>query len=161
MWRAYLKATYEWNWDEAEVDFQRALELNPGLVMARVYYASTVMAPQGRFAEALAHLNAARLLDPASVVLSTAMGMVHYLYNDVDAALDELKRAVSLNSEYYGAHRFLAFAMHRRGDTAAAIQLLEDVRHLATDDPRILGALGYLLGVSGRIDPAQRSDGRV
>ena len=155
MWRAYLKATYEWNWDEAEVDFQRALELNPSLVPARVFYASTVMAPLGRLTEALAHLNAARLLDPASVVLSTAMGMVLYLQNDFDAAVEELQQATALNSEYYGAHRFLSFAMHMSGDTEAAIDLLEGVRHLAGDDPRVLAALGYLLGRAGRTEPAR------
>jgi TolB-like protein/Flp pilus assembly protein TadD len=155
MWRAYLKATYEWNWDEAEVDFQRALELNTGLVPARVYYASTVMAPLGRFDEALAHLNAARLLDPASVVLRTAMGMVHYLQNDLHCAVDELRQAMALNSEYYGAHRFLAFAMHRQGETDAAIHVLDGVRQLAVDDPRILAALGYLQGLAGRTGAAR------
>lgn len=155
LWRAYLKATYEWNWDEAEVDFQRALELNPSLVSARIYYASTVMAPLGRFAEALAHLNAARLLDPASVVLSTAMGMVHYLRHQAAAAVEELRQAIALNSEYYGAHRYLAFAMHGLGETADAIRLLEDVRYLAADDPRISGALGYLYGAAGQPDSAK------
>jgi serine/threonine-protein kinase len=155
LWRAYLKATYEWNWDEAEVDFQRALELNPGLVAARIYYASTVMAPAGRFDEALAHLNAARLLDPASVVLCTAMGMVHYLRSDLDSAIAELRQAIGLNSEYYGAHRFFAFALHGRGETDAAIHVLEGVRHLAVDDPRILAALGYLHGVAGHTESAR------
>jgi len=154
MWRAYLKATYEWNWDEAEVDFQRSLELNPRSVQARVYYASSVMAPQGRFVEALAHLNAARLLDPASVVLTTTVGIVHYLNNNFDTAVDELRQAMALNSEYYGAHRFLAFALHKRGETEAATDLLDRVRHVAADDPRVLAALGYLHGASGRAEPA-------
>jgi TolB-like protein/tetratricopeptide (TPR) repeat protein len=154
LWRAFLNAAFHWQWDEAEVDYQRALELNPNLVEARLYYAATVMNPQGRFAEARAHLGAAALLEPASPVLMTAMAMTDYFCGDLDSAIAQCRRAIEGNSEYYGAHRLMSEALLRRGQGAEAVRVLEEARPRAGADPRILASLGH---VFGRVGEAERA----
>jgi serine/threonine-protein kinase len=154
LWRAFLNAAFHWQWDEAEVDYQRALELNPNLVEARLYYAATVMIPQGRFAEARAHLGAAALLEPASPLLTTAMAMTDYFCDDLDSAAAQCRRVIESNAEYYGAHRLLSAVLLRRGQGAEAVQVLEEARRRAGADPRILAALGYTFGRMGETERA-------
>jgi adenylate cyclase len=48
-----IQALYRWNWAEAEREFRRAAELNPGNPSAHTYYAVLCLAPLGRLDEAL------------------------------------------------------------------------------------------------------------
>jgi adenylate cyclase len=154
MWRGFMHASYEWNWDEAEVDFQQALDLNPNLTTARIYFAGLIMLPQGRFDEALAHLRAAERLDSASVILYTVLAMTQRLLGDLPAAEGSCRRANALNREYYGAYRTLAFTLHGLGRTAEAIAELESALPLAGDDMRIACLLAYFRAVSGERERA-------
>lgn len=154
MWRGFLNAALQWNWDEAEVDYQRALELNPSLVQARLYYATTVMNPQGRFAEARAHLGAAALLDPASAMLSAATGMTEYFSGDYPAAMEHYRRALELVPTFHGARRLLAYALLEAGQSEEALRALELAEPVVDVDARLLGAQGLLLGRMGRVEEA-------
>ncbi|WP_321473539.1 tetratricopeptide repeat protein [uncultured Paludibaculum sp.] len=154
LWRGFLNAALQWNWDEAEVDYQRALELNPSLVQARLYYATTVMNPQGRFAEARAHLGAAALLDPASSMLSAATGMTEYFSGDFEAAMDHYRRAIELNPGFHGVRRLLAYALLASGQGEEALRALELAEPVVEGDARLLAAQGYVLGRLGKYEQA-------
>lgn len=156
LWRGFLNAVLQWNWAEAEVDYERALELNPSLVEARLFYAATVMNPQGRFLEARAHLGAAALLDPASVMLSAATGMTEYFSGDYEAALEHYRRAIELNSSFYGAHRLMAYPLLSLGRGDEALHSLELAEPLAAGDPRLLATQGYVHGRLGHGEQATR-----
>lgn len=155
LWRGFLNATLQWNWDEAEVDYQRALELNPSLVQARLYYAATVMNPQGRFAEARAHLGAASLLDPASVLLNAAIGMTEYFCGSYEAAIAHYRRAMELNSAFAGGRRLMSYALLAGGRAEEALQVLEEAELGTETDVRMLAAQGYHLGRLGRAEQAE------
>jgi tetratricopeptide (TPR) repeat protein len=53
----------DWDFEGAEEQFLRALDLDPGSVLAHQQYA-TLLSYSGRFAEAIEHLEIARDLDP-------------------------------------------------------------------------------------------------
>lgn len=60
---------YDWNWESAEEEFLRAIELNPSYTSAYQWYAA-FLNTQGRFAEAQAAQKSARELDPFSLILN-------------------------------------------------------------------------------------------
>jgi tetratricopeptide (TPR) repeat protein len=155
MWRGLLKAIHDWNWDEAEVCFQRALDLNPNLVPARVYYAAVVMCPQGRFDEARAHLGTAALLDPASVALEMARGLVLLFVGEWPEAEAAFRRCLALNSEFYSAARMLARVMQAQGRPSEAAVVLQQALPAAGNDLRVLATLGHLRGATGDADGAR------
>lgn len=64
-----VKFWYEWNWQTAEEEFLRAIELNPSYASARQWYASYLCA-SGRLEEAQAEQRRARELDPHSLILN-------------------------------------------------------------------------------------------
>ena len=68
--RGYVKAFYDWHWREAEMDFKRAIALNPGNSTAHAWY-GYLLAVNGRFDESIAELATAHELDPLSTVISS------------------------------------------------------------------------------------------
>jgi len=60
---------YDWNWEAAEREFLRAIELNPSYSSAYQWYAA-YLNTQGRFDEAQAAQKSARELDPFSLILN-------------------------------------------------------------------------------------------
>ncbi len=60
---AWVSSSFDWNWEEAERRFRRALELNPNNATAHHWYAGFLRA-MGRFGEALREIDRAQALDP-------------------------------------------------------------------------------------------------
>ena len=60
------KADFEYDWQGAEQEFKRAIELNPNYAEARFRYAWTYLAPLGKSEEAIAEMKKALELDPFS-----------------------------------------------------------------------------------------------
>jgi tetratricopeptide (TPR) repeat protein len=61
-----VMALYDWDWNSAERELQRAVELNPESIEIHQWFAYYVLAPQRRFEEALGHIQEAKWLDPLS-----------------------------------------------------------------------------------------------
>jgi tetratricopeptide (TPR) repeat protein len=70
---AYVKLTYDWDWQGAEVEFKRSLELNPGYARGHHWYAHLLLS-SGRGDEALAESNRALELDPVSPIINLHLG---------------------------------------------------------------------------------------
>ena len=67
----------EWDWAGAEIEFKRALELNPNLARAHGRYAS-YLTLMGRHTEALTEIKRAQELDPLSINLRFGEGAALY-----------------------------------------------------------------------------------
>jgi TolB-like protein len=83
---------YDWNWQEAERRFQRAINLNPQLVGARAAYVRFLRS-MGRFEEARQHTLFAAKRDPTPSQGAVGMGRVSYFAKDFDRAHRELMQA--------------------------------------------------------------------
>ena len=153
--QGFLKSAIEWDYPDAEAAYRKAIDLHPGIADAHHYYATTLLAPLGRFEEAEEHLRAALAIDPGALVPNTGLGIVYYLRGDNEAALEQFEATLALNANYYGAHRMMAYALLRQGDTEEAVRLLESAQALAPGDSRLLSALGYCYGRAGRSAAAE------
>jgi len=72
-----LKFIYEWNWSQAEAEFQKAIEVDPNNILARNWYANFLRTHK-RFDEAWRQLNRGLEIDPLSLSLNILMGGVFY-----------------------------------------------------------------------------------
>lgn len=100
MARGSLQFAYDWDWTGAEKSLRRALEVQPGSVMARSYLAR-LMETLGRYDEALAYLVEAARLDPLepaiitrSVSTKISMGRLDDAEQEIQSALQSGERAV-------------------------------------------------------------------
>jgi serine/threonine protein kinase/Tfp pilus assembly protein PilF len=74
--RASARTMLNYDWNEAESDYQRALELNPNDLNAHIQYAVSLLAPLGRDAEAQAQLAYVQAVDPNSLLTNVTRAWV-------------------------------------------------------------------------------------
>jgi Tfp pilus assembly protein PilF len=112
---------YDWQWDEAEKEFRRAVELNPNYALVRIWYANLLMSRR-RMDEAMHEVMVARDLDPFSLIVNTNVGWVLNFAGHPAEAAEQLARTLELDSEYVQARWRLADALLRtkRFDEAVA-----------------------------------------
>jgi TolB-like protein/DNA-binding winged helix-turn-helix (wHTH) protein/cytochrome c-type biogenesis protein CcmH/NrfG len=81
---------YDWNWPEAEKEYNLALQLNPNYVNAHLEYGRFVQA-MGRNDEALAHMHCAEELDPFNIAVKEIEAWVTYASRRYDLALEQFE----------------------------------------------------------------------
>jgi len=111
---AVIRADYVWDWQGAESEFQRALELDPKDVNTHQWHA-VFLARLGRFKEAFAEIGTAKELDPLSLPVATREGEILRYARRYDEAIEELRRAIDLEPSFKFTHVQLASAYELRG----------------------------------------------
>jgi adenylate cyclase len=104
---AVIRADYDWDWEGAETEFQRALELDPKHVNAHQWHA-VFLAKMGRFKEAFPEIKTAKELDPLSLPVATSAGSILRYARRYDEAIEELRRAIELEPSFKFTHVELA-----------------------------------------------------
>lgn len=137
----------------AEQAFLRALEMEPNRVDAMAGLATHVMAPQRRFAEAVALLGKA---DQASVRTILASGWLQFWSGDFAGAVAQCRQAFKVDANEPDIYLLLGRAYAALGQHREAIIACGRGRVLAPEDPRIAAALSYSFGRSGETEESNR-----
>jgi serine/threonine-protein kinase len=124
---AYAIHTYEWNWDEAEREYRRAIELNPNYATARQWYAEFLTA-NGRFDEAEAQGLKALEIDPMSPIINAVLAFNATMARRYDKAIEQGTRTTQLFPDFAPGHAYLGLALLESGRPRDAIAALEAAR---------------------------------
>lgn len=138
----------DWDWEGAETELRRAVELDPSASEARIWYANLLTAV-GRHDEALAEAVRARERDPVSILASLNVGWTLTKARRYEEAVVELRRALELDPNFALTHEELAWCYTHQGRFPEAFAEFDRVGR-DPNDP----FLGFLYGVSGRRDEA-------
>ena len=95
---------FEWNWADAEKEFQRALALNPNYALAHHWHGNLYLSPLGRHAEAIAELKRAQELDPLSLIVQTDLGFAYFFAGQYDAAFSHYQKVLAANPSFAPVH---------------------------------------------------------
>jgi len=140
-----------WDWQAAEREFKRAIEIDPEYAPAHYHY-SNLLAVTGRFPEAIAEGELARNLDPFSSAARLNYCRTFYFAHDAARALPCFERLVSEDPGYKNHRYMLGLVYLSKGAHAEAIEVLGK---LYGEDRRMVGsALGYAYAAAGRRDDA-------
>ncbi|MBI5473605.1 MAG: protein kinase [Ignavibacteriae bacterium] len=139
---------YSWNWDEAEREFKRAIELNPNSADAYQMYAF-FLAIQGRHDESIAASQRAVSLDPLSLTINTYAGWIYYLSRDYDKAAQQLKRTIDMDGNFWFAHLMLGRVLARQGRLHDAIREFQKAQKLDDSFPETSSELGAAYALAG------------
>ena len=151
---AYAKH-YNWDWNAAEQDFKRAIDLNPNYANAHNFYASFLMS-RGRVEESIAAVNRARELDPFSLSISAQRGFLLENARRYDEAIDQLRRVIAMDPNHYQAHWFLGHTYAANKQFEQAIAASQKAVDLSERAPGALGMLGLAYGLAGKTDEANK-----
>jgi len=152
---AFVKATYDWDWQGAQREFKRAIELDPNYAPAHYLYAN-ILASTGRVDEAVAEAKRAQEADPLSLTASTVTVLAFFLGRRYDQAIDQGRKTLEMDSNFYTAHFFLAMVFTQVKRNEEAIEEARKAVSLSAGALQALGTLGHAYGVSGRRAEAQK-----
>ncbi len=150
---AFLRGLYNWDWQEAERLYLRAIVLNPGYATAHHWLAVDCYAFSGRLDEALSEVGIARQLDPLSAIIREGEAYTTLFQRRYDRAVELYRELLAFDPGFYKGWSSLGRAYSLMGRHSEALAMLEKARELAGDLPNILGALGQVHALAG--NPAQ------
>ena len=153
-------AQQEWDWAGAEREYRRAIELNPGYPLARIWYAQYLYAMQ-RFEEAVTQARFAQQLDPGSLLVNTWAGAAYFFAGRVEEAMASWQKALELDPGYPDASIALARTYVTRGMNQNAIAALQKALIFSDREPLVLGALAHAHARAGRREEALKLVGEL
>jgi tetratricopeptide (TPR) repeat protein len=107
------------------------------------------LAPQGRFHDALAELEHARELDPASFAISVSRGIIGLYARDFEGAVAQLEAVEERHPRFALVHYFLTQCHAALGELDESLEHGRRALDLSDRSPETLAVHGYALGVSG------------
>jgi serine/threonine-protein kinase len=153
---ASVKRNFDWDWDDAEREYKRAIELDPGSADAHSSYA-LYLSIMGRSDEAIIELKRAQELDPVSLYIKMLGGWVFCYARQYDESIDQFRQTLEMDPNYVMAHIWLGqtYIIKKMYEEAMAsfqkaIALSEDIPFAAI----ALGWLGMAYAYSGQRDEA-------
>jgi serine/threonine protein kinase/Flp pilus assembly protein TadD len=148
-----VKVGYDWDFKGAEKYFRRALELNPNLSTAHMFYSSFLMS-QRRFDESLREAKLARSLDPLSPSGASFVGDAYLFLGRADSARIYIDEALRIDSTNSLANWLLGLLLSSEGSFTEAIA--HGQRLLARGDSSALLGLATAYALSGETAKARR-----
>ena len=142
-------ATFQW--EPAEREFRRALELNPNEANAHHWFAY-LLSSMGRSDEAIAEAKRAVELEPLSLKYNDSLASMYQMAGQYDQAIERYKKSLEMDPNYRDAVGNLAFT-YRLGKQydlwlqgwkkAATLSNDHDVLAIAEEAARVYAKSGY------------------
>jgi tetratricopeptide (TPR) repeat protein len=149
-----LSWRFDWNWEAAERNFNRAIALAPSYSCAhedRAVYLSFL----GQRSEALAEIAKSNSIDPGP---SSAMteSAAQYQMRDYEALLDASRRGVASNPNEWTEHYNLAVGYAGTGKLLEAISEYQKAVEISDGNPDAVASLAHAYAVIGRRAQAEK-----
>jgi serine/threonine protein kinase/tetratricopeptide (TPR) repeat protein len=145
---AYVRFVADFDWEGADREFRRALELNPGSADTCNLY-GRMCASMGRHDESVELQRRATALDPLAHRGSDLANAL-LRAGRCDEALAEAKRTVEFDDLYDRAHATLGWAYLKSGMTEEGLRELERAVELSPHSSMWLAQLGQAYALAGR-----------
>ncbi|MDX2416389.1 MAG: hypothetical protein QNK19_02900 [Xanthomonadales bacterium] len=96
---AYVKFMYDYDFEGARADIEKAIQIDPGYATAHQWYGE-LLAVEGQFDAALDQLRLARIADPLAVVVPHVMGWILSFSNRTDEAYTYYEQALKIDPHF-------------------------------------------------------------
>ncbi len=149
-----LKTYFDSDWDGAEREFKRTIELNPDEPEIHHWY-SHYLLTMGRIQDSQVESSRALQLDPLSPVMRGHLGMQFLYSRRFDEAISQLQKSLSADSNYVVAHEYLGWAYRQEGMYSDATAELQKALTLSGNDADTFAELAFAYAQWGKKDKAQ------
>jgi TolB-like protein/DNA-binding winged helix-turn-helix (wHTH) protein/Flp pilus assembly protein TadD len=152
---AFCLDAFEWDFDSAGKEFQRAIKLNPSYATAHHWYAWH-LSVLGRYDEAIAEMRKAKNLDPLSLIINADLAellLIAHLYDD---SIQQSRKTIEMDLNFALAHNQLGLAyLEKQMHDEAIVELQKAVR-LSGGSPTCVANLASAYVVSGKRSEAEK-----
>jgi serine/threonine-protein kinase len=150
---ASIQAVTDWDWQGAENEYRRAIELNPNYATAHHWYAAQLLL-QGRLDQALQEIKKAQQLDPLSLGINKDFAVILLYARDYDKALEQCRKTLEIEPHFGAMSTYIAQIYELKQKYPEAVAELEKAHAEAPEDGEITYALGQAYALVGKKDEA-------
>ena len=143
---ASIAQNYDWDWQTAEREYRRAIQLNENYAPAHQRF-SICLAFQGRFDEAIKESERAQELDPLSLINASSSAMIYYRSRQYGRAIAHYREVLEKDPSNIRAHNII-FSYVELGQFKEALTDIEQWRRTG-DDPWNWAWEAYVYGKMG------------
>jgi serine/threonine protein kinase/Flp pilus assembly protein TadD len=148
---ALVKLKYDWDWQEAEREFIRAISLNADYAPAHYYY-SNLLALTGRWDQSITESETAKELDPFSPLSNIGLGRAFYYARQYDRAARFFNKMLEANPDDSNALYMLGYVYLQQRLYKESIEAFNKV--YSVNKTLAAAPLGYTLAKAGRTTEA-------
>jgi serine/threonine protein kinase/tetratricopeptide (TPR) repeat protein len=152
---AALLWLHDWQWDEAQIEFKRSLELGPTYATANHWYAEYAMS-MGKHGEGMARMKKGHDLDPLSLIINVTVGWAFYFARRYDEGIEQLRRTAEFDPSYPVTYWILGLLLRKTGCYELAVTEGEKGVKLSGSSPMMRAALAHTLAAAGRTKEANQ-----
>ena len=146
---AMVSFAYDWDWKAAELEFKRALDLNPNYPDGHQMY-SYYLTAMKRFDESLTQMQRAKELDPASLSKLAGIGEILNYMGRTDEAIQQFQKCLELDPNSGFSYWSLGNVYVHKKMYDDAISQYKKAIPLSGTSPDEPSTLAYAYAKSGR-----------
>ena len=146
---AFVLDGFDWDFDSAGKEFQRAIELNAGYATAHHWYAWH-LSLLGRYDDAIAEMRKAENLDPLSLIINADLAEILVLAHSYDESIRQSRKAIDMDPNFALAHNQLAQAYLQKHMYDEAVAELQKAVQLSGNSPTCVANLARAYVASGK-----------
>jgi TolB-like protein/DNA-binding winged helix-turn-helix (wHTH) protein/Tfp pilus assembly protein PilF len=147
--RGAIRLFCDWDWQGAEGELKRAIQLNPSYSPAHRIYAD-LLTFSGGGGKAVAEMERAVENDPMSADLNYMLGFTYYETRQYDQALQQYRKALEMDPKRANPHYGFGDVYARQGRYDLAIREYRKGLELSGGQPAASPDLAYVYALAGR-----------
>lgn len=136
---AYTSYEFDWDFDTAEILFQKAINLDPDYATAHQWYAEYLCA-MSNFEMAFEEIERARTLDPTSLMVNSVRGIIYAFNGQYEKSIEQYLKVLELDPKFYPAYEYLSWSYVPLKRFEEAFEVLATARELSNNEPGTLSA---------------------
>ena len=138
-----VKYFNDWDWEESEKCFIKALEINPNSAEGHQYYAM-LLSTLGYHKKALKEAELAHQLDPLNASISYILSFTYLNNNQIDCSIDQLMITIEIDPEFGDTWNSLAWIYLKSAQYEKAIEIFNKNLNNPSYKLKALAGLGYI-----------------
>jgi tetratricopeptide (TPR) repeat protein len=153
---AYAVHYYDWEWESAEREYKRGIELNPSNAQAYLWHLNFLAARQ-QWDQALANGARGAELDPLAGVMTAAPGWVRYFKRDYEGSLEMYRKSFEIDRGFGPGHLWCSWPYMELQRFDDALREIETARAIMGDALMVQLAEAHTHARAGNRDAARQA----
>ena len=146
---AFCLDGFDWDFESAGKEFQRAIELNPGYATAHHWYAWH-LSLLGRYDDAIVEMKKAQNDDPLSLIINSDLAELLLIAHSYDESMSQSRKTIEMDQNFALAHNQLGQAYLAQHKNEEAVAELQKAAQLSGNSPTCLTNLARAYVASGK-----------